>query len=88
MSAVKVYGKVQEELAREFAEKVGGSVVLEGGVLRFDAEDVVDLKAMAADAESYWQRMRKTAKAKAACSLREKFAAIEASERYAMSFIR
>lgn len=87
MEAIKL-NKSQVELAQEFAVAVGKSVTVDGLVIRFDVDDAVELEMVAKDAESYWMRMRKSAKAKVACSLREKLAEIVAAERYALSFAR
>jgi hypothetical protein len=77
----------QVEMAREMAEKVGRSVVVEGMVLRFDAEDAAELLVMATHAESYWLSRKKRGQAKVACSIREKLAEIVANERYLRSFM-
>jgi hypothetical protein len=75
METIKLYGKVQTELAREFAGIVGGSVVVEGGCIRFDA-----------DAASYLMRRGKRSRAGTADDLREQFSIIEINDRYLSRF--
>jgi hypothetical protein len=86
METIKLYGKVQTELAREFAGIVGGSVVVEGGCIRFDADDAAELRAVAEDAASYLMRRGKRSRAGTADDLREQFSIIEINDRYLSRF--
>jgi hypothetical protein len=88
---IRVDGKVEKELAAEFAARVGGGPIVEGRAFRFDAGLAGELEAVATDAGKFYGRTRNrgdAAKAKAADRLRERFAEVRAAESYAATFGR
>jgi hypothetical protein len=88
MTTINVYGKVQKELASEFATLAGCRIEINGITARFDTDNLADLELIARDAARYLGRISKKARAKAADSLREAFAEIRISEEYALKFAK
>jgi ubiquinone biosynthesis protein UbiJ len=88
MRTIKLYGKAEIDLAREFAALARGSVGVHGDTLALDEEDAGEVAGIAADAEKWLARKSKRAGAKAASRIAECCRTIVANARYLDGFAR